>query len=243
MKSTACLKLAEPFRLLDFSYAHRGLWNKNGPTENSHGAYHAAANAKVGLEMDVRPSKDGVPMCFHDDTLDRMTDHNGLFASKTAEDLTKIALLDGTPIPRLSELLAYWPAELPILIEMKIDGNTDPKIFTHRVSKEVNTYPGSAAIISFSESAVSHIPKSIMRGQLVPPIEKVGNAEFQRRYAAALDSDVDFLAMHVSHATVSKGAKLDTVCWTVRTETDRQTVKACGHAEIFEHLPVSLAAR
>lgn len=235
------LKLAKHFDLLNYAYAHRGLWQHSNPPENSLAAYKAAAAAGLGLEMDVRPSLDGVPICFHDLSLSRMTQHEGFVSDYTADALAAFKLIGGGVIPLFSDLLAIWPQDLPIIVEMKIDGDTDPRKFTEAVSTQVDQFGGKAAIISFSEEAVSAIPKKMMRGQLVPPSSKIDN--FQARYDRAVASDVDFLALNVIDASVSKHATKPTICWTVRDLSERKQVQDLGHAEIFEHLPVPLVAR
>ena len=66
--------------------AHRGL-HGNGIPENSVPAFLKAIEAGYAIETDVRLSKDGVPVVFHDDTLVRMTGRNGRVESLTAEQL------------------------------------------------------------------------------------------------------------------------------------------------------------
>jgi hypothetical protein len=53
-------------------FAHRGL---HGPrvSENGMAAFAAAVAGQYGIECDVRLSRDGVPMVFHDAALARMT--------------------------------------------------------------------------------------------------------------------------------------------------------------------------
>ena len=234
-------KLAERFDLIKHAYAHRGLWTSDDVPENSIAAYKAAAEANVGLEFDVRPSADGTPMCFHDPLLDRMSNACGSFEDKTKAELQTYRLPNGEPIPTFEELLSFWPEDLPLLIEMKIDGKTDPAQFSSTVSDIVTKYTGKAAMISFSEEAVSAIPDTIMRGQLIYPIAKVGVENFERVRENALKRNVDFFAVNVEDAHRFNNEDLPTVCWTVRTEEQRSNIQRLGFAEIFEHLPIPLA--
>ena len=71
--------MARHFDLNAFTYAHRGLWSADGHPENSLAAFKAAAEAGLGIEYDVRPSKSGEVMVFHDRTLTRMTGVEGVF--------------------------------------------------------------------------------------------------------------------------------------------------------------------
>jgi len=235
-----CSKLAKSFDLLKYAYAHRGLWRVGGPAENSIVAYTDAAAAGLGLEFDVRPSVDGVPVCFHDQDLSRVTHHEGYVSDYTADALTAFQLQGGGKIPLLAELLAIWPHELPLLVEMKIDGETDPSTFTNTVAEQISNFPGLAAMMSFSETAVASVPSDIMRGQLIKPSASMD--DFNDRLERSLVSGAEFIGLHVSDAAAGAGKPLPCVCWTVRNSEQRQVVQSCGHAEIFEHLPIPLAA-
>lgn len=234
-----CLKLAKAFNLLDFAYAHRGLWTKSRIPENSIEAYLAAANAGLGLEFDVRPSKDGDPVCIHDPTLQRTTIEAGNVEDISTADLKRVKLSNGECIPTLADLLAVWPKDLPLLVEMKIDGATDPAGFSKRVAKDIDAYDGLAAMMSFNETTVDNIPSSIMRGQLLVPIFKSSEDAHAIAVKSAIERGVDYLGVHVPDlSTMSRSIQLPIVCWTVRTEEEREMIQSKGHAEIYEHLPI-----
>lgn len=90
-----------------------------------------AAGAQV-LELDVHGSADGVPVCIHDDTLDRTTSGTG---PVSALPLAQLQALDaghhdpdwrgrGARIPTLAEVLAAFP-DMPFVLEIK---QTEPPI-------------------------------------------------------------------------------------------------------------------
>ena len=61
----------KPFK--ELMYAHRGLHdNESDAPENSMAAFRKAVEGGYGMELDVQLSKDGVPVIFHDFTLERM---------------------------------------------------------------------------------------------------------------------------------------------------------------------------
>ena len=91
-------------------WAHRGM-SMQYP-ENTLEAFRAAAELGTGLngiETDVQLSKDGEVVVFHDETLDRVTDHKGYLRDYTLSELKsmKITKRDGshTTIPTLDEVL------------------------------------------------------------------------------------------------------------------------------------------
>lgn len=85
------------------------------------------------IELDVRPTADGVLVVFHDDDLDRCTDAQGPVSGRTWADLARVDAGhrftpddganypyrgQGVRIARLEEVLAEFPT-LPLNVELK----------------------------------------------------------------------------------------------------------------------------
>jgi glycerophosphoryl diester phosphodiesterase len=239
--------MSKPFDLNAFAYAHRGLWQKTGPVENSLTGFRAAARAGLGVEFDLRPSADGETMVFHDSLLDRMTAASGLFEARSAADLKTLQLTGAEEnIPTFEDLLDFWPQNLPLLCEMKVDGSTNPVQFAERVAARLKGWKGLAAAMSFSEAAVRALPENMMRGQLVLPSAQAGEDQFTAIAERAIRDGVDYLAVH--HTDVARADALARksvtpfVVWTVRTEADLKAVQPYNPAIIFEHIDPALAA-
>lgn len=238
--------MARRFALKDFAYAHRGLWTKDGLPENSLGGFRAAAEARLGIEFDLRPSADGEIMVFHDAVLERMTGTEGPFAGQPAEALKAHRLAGtGEPVPSFEDLLSIWPQDLPLLAEMKIDGETSPSAFAAKVGARLMDWPGMAAAMSFSEAAVRALPKGLMRGQLIAPVAQFSADYFDGVARRALDDGIDYLAVHYTDAeraaAAVEGRNVPFVVWTVRTQADLEALKPFGPAVIFEHFSPALA--
>ncbi|MGH7517899.1 MAG: glycerophosphodiester phosphodiesterase family protein [Gemmatimonadales bacterium] len=91
--------------------AHRGA-SAHAP-ENTMAAFDLALRQGAdALELDVRLSRDGVPIVLHDPTLDRTTRLRGPAAAHTATEL-RSAL-----VPSLAEVLGAFP-RTPLLIDLK----------------------------------------------------------------------------------------------------------------------------
>lgn len=93
------MKKYDPMR-----FAHRGLC-QHAP-ENTLGAFEAAVvYGCEGIELDVRLSKDGVPMVVHDKTLERLSAgaQPGAIAELTREEI------QAADIPYAGNLLPYAP--------------------------------------------------------------------------------------------------------------------------------------
>ena len=60
------------------NFAHRGLYTQDQSVpENSMEAFRAAVAAGYGIELDIRLTKDGQVVVFHDDTLARVCGMEG----------------------------------------------------------------------------------------------------------------------------------------------------------------------
>jgi glycerophosphoryl diester phosphodiesterase len=91
--------------------AHRGF-SARFPENTLLALDEALGVGADALEWDIQVAADGVPVLFHDDTLDRTTDGNGELRSRTSKDLARLDAgswlspdFIGTRIPTLSEAL------------------------------------------------------------------------------------------------------------------------------------------
>ncbi len=112
-------------------YAHRGAMAY--APQNTMKAFELAWKMGAdGIELDVQATSDGVPIVFHDDVLDELTDGKGPVRSY---DLAGIRKLDagshfgsefaGERIPKLEQVLRAMPAGSFINIEIKTDMPSD----------------------------------------------------------------------------------------------------------------------
>ncbi|WP_126974982.1 glycerophosphodiester phosphodiesterase family protein [Frigidibacter oleivorans] len=140
--------------------AHRALHDRAaGRIENSRAALRAAVAAGYGIEIDLQPSAEGVPMVFHDDRLDRLTGETGPVRARGAAELAAIALTGGGEgIPTLAEVLGIVAGRVPLLIEIKDqDGAMGPDTggFEPRVAEALAGYAGPLAVMSFNPHSVA----------------------------------------------------------------------------------------
>ena len=106
-------------------YAHRGAMAYR--PQNTMPAFQLAWEMGVaGVELDVQCSKDGVPIVFHDDTLDALTNGTGCVHDHHASDLLQLGAgshfsqeYANTTIPTLAEVLRARPAHTLVNIEIK----------------------------------------------------------------------------------------------------------------------------
>src|SRR3546814_12941385 len=89
-------------------------------------AFAAAVAAGFGIECDVRLSRDGVAIVFHDAALRRMTGENGSVQDHDAGAIDRLMMPDGGGLPRLRALLALCGADNPLPVEIQVDGRQVP---------------------------------------------------------------------------------------------------------------------
>ena len=104
-------------------YAHRGLFDNEGDgPENSLMAFRRAADAGYGMEMDVQITKDGVPVVFHDFTLERMCKKPGKICDYTWQELKDFKLGNSQEtIPKFEDVLKAVNGRVPLIIEIKVE--------------------------------------------------------------------------------------------------------------------------
>lgn len=128
--------------------AHRGLHDSTRD-ENSLGAFANAISHGYAVELDVRLTKDGVPVVIHDSKLSRTFGIDDLVSKTLLTDLKKLKLpKSGEEIPTLSEAVAFIDGRVPILIDMKNFGR--PGKFEMKVLSVLEGYQGEYALQAFN---------------------------------------------------------------------------------------------
>lgn len=90
--------------------AHRG--GAGLAQENSLAAFALASALGLRyLETDLRVTSDGHLVCFHDETLDRVTAARGPVRSMTLHELRALRINDTEPIPTFDEALDAFPGQ------------------------------------------------------------------------------------------------------------------------------------
>ena len=229
--------------------AHRGLWSRQGPPENSLGAFEAACEAGYGIELDVQLSSDGEAIVFHDSKLARLTGREGRVADYTAADLSEMRLADSEEtIPTLAETLALVGHRAMVLIELKTPyGEVGP--LEQRVHDIIIDHAGPLAIIGFNpyshawyadrhpnllRGLDSHAYRGPDAGRLAPEQRKsfarLEHVAIARPHFLALGLDM----LPSARADEYRADGLPVVAWTTRSPSEWDQVKAHCDNQIFE---------
>ena len=223
-------------------FAHRGLHDKaRGVPENSLAAFRAAVEAGYGIELDVRLSRDGVALVFHDSTLDRMCGEPGRVDQLDAAELQKKRLL-GTAetIPRLTEVCALMAGRRPILVEVK---NASARLGPIETATAIamRDYNGPFAVMSFNPRTVEwfeeHAPQ-LVRGQVIdlkPRPGPLGTAWLLwRRHGKPHFLAYDINRLPAPLATRARREGMPLLSWTVRTPDHLRRARDLADNIIFE---------
>lgn len=154
-------------KYMSVKFAHRGLHDEE-KAENSMSAFRAAKEAGFGIELDVRLSADGELVVFHDPTLMRVCGVEGRVIDKTAAELAALSL-EGTAdgIPTFREVLELIDGAVPLLIEIKMEG--DEHGIAEKLAEVIEGYRGDYIVESFNPLAlrtVRRLMPSVPRGIL-----------------------------------------------------------------------------
>jgi glycerophosphoryl diester phosphodiesterase len=235
-------------------YAHRGLHAaKRGIVENTEPAFAAAIAKGYGIECDLRPAAGGLPIVFHDDTLNRLIDGRGPVAALTAHDLKRLRYRDGdTRIATFAELLEQVAGRVPLLVEIKSEWDPPDAAFLKRICKLADAYHGPIALMSFDPdvmAVVRNLAPDVARGIVSGSYAGAGwwNRKVSKPRAARLRDLLESAAAAPDFYAYQIGALptpvtefvrhvlgLPLFTWTVRTSKDRARAAKWADAMIFE---------
>lgn len=163
-------KRAETDFFREIRYAHRGLHDLSRQIpENSIPAFALAVERGFGIELDVQLSSDGVPMVFHDETLDRVCGVSGRLCERSCEELRALSLfgIPDTHIPTLAEVLSLVDGRVPLLVEIK--EHPTPRASAEAAARLLDGYRGAYLVEAFHPFALGWFRKNrpqVIRGQL-----------------------------------------------------------------------------
>ena len=233
---------------LSAPYAHRGLYGGDIP-ENSMAAFEAARDAGLGIELDIRLTKDGEVVVFHDDTILRMCGMDIPVSDFTYDELILFPLANTEErVPRLVDVLALIDGAVPLLIELK--GSNGDMALCEKAATILDGYNGPFCIESFNPLLLSYFKKhrpGIVRGQLVTLLDKNEyNGPAIVRFALShmllnIFSRPHFVAYdlhkHPKHAIeiATKTLGATRFAWTIRSPEEFSALRAEGISPIFEH--------
>lgn len=242
--------------------AHRALHDRDaGRPENSPAAFRAAIAAGYGIECDVQPSADGVPMVFHDYDLKRLAGRSGRIRGLSAAELKATHLPgSGDGIPTLAEMLALVAGRVALLIEVKDqDGAMGPGVgpLEAAVAAALRGYAGPVALMSFNPHSVAalaeaapDLPRGLTTSAYAPEDWPLLTPAVRDRLRGVPDYDA-VGASFISHEAAdlcrprvsdlrAQGATV--LCWTIRSPGAEAEARRVAANVTFEGYAAAIPA-
>ncbi len=227
--------------------AHRGFHNiEKGVAENSFSAYGEAIKRKLPIEIDIRLSREGEVVVFHDDTLERVCGVDKKVVDLSLRELRELRLLgtDDT-IPTFKEVLELVDGSVPLLIEIKTVGKRDREL-CEKAWEILKDYKGNYAVQSFYPPIIRWFKKNapkVCRGQLATNFFKAKPHTTLEIIAGILLfnflSRPDFISYEYKYPCalplmVCRALGATTIAWTYTSEEQIEETQDHFSAYIFE---------
>ena len=196
--------------------AHRGYWRLEGSAQNSIASLREAAVIGCwGSEFDVWMTADGVPVVFHDATVDGIRIEDTTYAV-----LMNLRLQNGEFIPTLQQYLSEavrWP-DVRLVLEVKSHRNAKRNMQVSELSVELVKMLGleeRTDYISFSRDACTELHRlapdahvAYLSGDLTP-------AQVKEMGLTGIDYNMDVFDKHPEWLEEAKKLGLEVNVWTV----------------------------
>ncbi len=235
--------------LRSYLFAHRGLYDRaRGIPENSLPAFQKAVEQGYAIELDVRLTKDDVPVVFHDKDLLRVCGKNVKMEEVTYEELRELPLFDSVEcVPSLSDVLRLVAGKVPILVEVKAD--TWNMEVCEKAFEVLEEYEGEFAVESFNPFVLIWMRlhhARIPRGQLATNFKEEGQPGnrvlnwLMKHMAFNFITKPDFIAINYVYRKefpywlCRRAYRVPTVAWTVDSRKVYEEIKGTFDSYIFE---------
>ncbi len=213
-------------------FAHRGLHGPEFP-ENSLIAFAAALEFGAGIECDLRLTRDGQIIVFHDRDARRMCGVSLVIAELTIADIVRLHVGDG-PVPTIASLLSLVGGRVPLLLEVKVQD--DIWRWVAALRQALTGYAGPFGIMSF-DPRVSRLLKTnwpeVRRGLVI----RDSLPRWRRWWAMAI-AHPDFVAVEVTALgkpwVARARSDIPVYSWTVQTPDQGRTAQIHADAPIWE---------
>ena len=214
-------------------FAHRGLHHGAGFPENSLLAFAAALELGAGIECDLRLTVDNQILVFHDADAWRMCASPLRIDASTHVQLGRLRVGEG-PIPTLRSLLTLVAGRVPLLLEVKVDG--DLWRWIPALRRDLKGYDGRYGVMSF-DARLPRLLKTNLSAVRRGLVVRHARSPLKRWLALWLAAP-EFLAVDkaaLGEAWVARARKHRPVyAWAIDSAEQRRTASVHADALIWE---------
>ncbi|MCH2546417.1 MAG: glycerophosphodiester phosphodiesterase [Alphaproteobacteria bacterium] len=214
--------------------------------ENTLPAFEKAIELKAdGVELDIWPDADGVPMVIHDEKLSRTTPHKGKVTAMHSDDLIALG------VPSYQQVLDLAHDKLIVFTELK--GEREDQVgatiaaavandgwqyeqlpvisFNHaQLTRLKNEYPDILIGLSFSKRMLNRIPADQHVKHMI--------TQAKSHNAVAINPDYHFVTKALVDAAHAEGLSVNV--WTVNTPAAMREMIALSVDAIMTDYPDTL---
>lgn len=200
----------ELFEMKLFIVGHRGAKGLE-PENTIRSIKRAIALGVDAVEVDVRLTKDNIPVIMHDETLDRTTNGKGRVRDYTLKELKKFNAGDNEKIPTLEEVVKEVAGKVVLFIEIKEDEAVKPVL---NLADQENIWPYSI-FISFNSHHIEEVklfnPKAYTGLIYIKPFDGIVKAK-----KMGANMVLPYFRIATAKAIAfAKRLKLKVVVWTI----------------------------
>jgi glycerophosphoryl diester phosphodiesterase len=214
-------------------FTHRGLHYGSGFPENSLIAFAAALELGAGIECDLRLTADDEIVVFHDADAWRICGSPMRIGVSKLSELDRLRVGEG-PVPTLASLLSLVAGRVPILLEVKVDG--DIWRWAAALRRGLRDYDGPFGIMSFDarlprllKTNLPAVRRGLVLRESLPPL---------KRWLAMRFASPDFIAVErtaLGQTWVARiRERMPVYSWTIRTAQERTQAQVHADALIWE---------
>lgn len=205
--------------LLKTPIAHRGL-HDDKISENSLSAYSEAISNGYNIELDVRLTRDGVVIVYHDDDFQRLINMQDRVLDLDYKSIQKLRLPNGEIIPTLKEVLDFVNCKTGLLIELKSNGDG---VLEEKTYALLSSYKGNYAVQSFHpfsmkwfKTHAERVPRGLLATYSKLPVPRYQNFLLRHLILKPLCKP-DFLSYDENHIERKRirRLKIPKLAWTV----------------------------
>lgn len=239
----------------DRPIAHRGLHDHDsGVIENTRTAFERAMERGFAVECDLQLSRDGVPMVFHDDDLERLTGRGGPVGSLSADELAATPLpgsRDGDRPQTFSEFLSQIAGRTLIQVELKRQPDAARNAtLVRRAVEALAGYAGPVTVMSFDPDLIALSRRFGFRG----PVGIITYRYDKPEWDGGLTGGQRFVLRHLLHwpwtrfdfiscyrealdaaaVRLFRALGVPVTTWTIRSPEERRLAAAGADQIVFE---------
>ena len=234
-----------PKNFVNSPFAHRGYHDCNGsfkegkgPENSRRSIIHAIKNG-LGVEIDIRFTKDYIPVVIHDDYLKRLCGVDEYLSNTDYRELSLLKLNNNENLPTLEEILGIIDGKTPVLIEFKKLNKTQDLI---NIKKELysllSSYSGPLALMSFDMKLITHFSKRLPYINRGIVLEKFDH--YRKTFSSSVErivtefqmqkNGVSFVSLKYTNLTkdfydFNKRKNRKVLTWTIKSELEVKKIK------------------